>query len=111
MGDRSAAEALKGEAIAVARAALPDLDDDEGYYVTDLVGLSAEQSDGRSLGMVHDVFTLAGRLMARLDDGLVPLDGPRDHALILRRGWSPLICLRACSRRNDEALSRAGSIP
>ena len=58
------------------RAALPDLDDDEGYYVTDLVGLSAEQSDGRRLGTVHDVFTLAGRLMARLDDGLVPLDGP-----------------------------------
>ena len=74
--DRSAAEALKGEAIAVARGALPDLDDDEGYYVTDLVGLSAEQSDGRSLGTVHDVFTLAGRLIARLDDGLVPLDGP-----------------------------------
>ena len=76
VGDRSAAEALKGESIAVARGALPDLDDDDGYYVTDLVGLSAEQSDGRRLGTVHDVFTLAGRLMARLDDGLVPLDGP-----------------------------------
>lgn len=51
IGDRSAAEALKGTRLYVARDALPDLEEDE-YYLFDLVGMTAEDGDGVPLGRV-----------------------------------------------------------
>lgn len=52
--DRSAAEALKGVKLYVARDALPEPEDDE-FYHTDLMGLSVELEDGVSLGTVREV--------------------------------------------------------
>lgn len=54
VGDRNAAEALKGTELHVARDALPQPEDGEFYY-TDLVGLRAVTTDGRELGTVGAV--------------------------------------------------------
>ncbi len=51
VGDRTQAEALKGLKLFVARSALPDAAEDE-YYHADLVGLSVELSDGKTMGKV-----------------------------------------------------------
>lgn len=51
IGDRNAAEALKGTELFVSRAALPDAEANE-FYHTDLIGLRAEDGEGRVLGTV-----------------------------------------------------------
>ena len=51
VGDRNAAEALKGAELFVDRAALPEPEDDE-FYHADLIGLEARDSEGRTLGKV-----------------------------------------------------------
>ena len=51
IGDRSAAEALKGTELFVARDALPETGEDE-FYHADLIGLDAQDSEGRALGKV-----------------------------------------------------------
>ncbi len=52
--DRSAAEALRGQTLAVSRAALPPLDEGE-YYHADLIGLPCVGPDGDPLGTVTAV--------------------------------------------------------
>ncbi|MFM5955062.1 MAG: ribosome maturation factor RimM [Novosphingobium sp.] len=49
--DRTAAERLRGTALTVPRAALPQLDEGE-YYHADLLGLPAVSTDGEALGKV-----------------------------------------------------------
>jgi 16S rRNA processing protein RimM len=49
--DRTAAEALKGTQLFVARDALPETDEDE-FYHADLIGLEAQDSEGRVIGKV-----------------------------------------------------------
>lgn len=51
VSDRNAAEALRGTALTVPRAALPPLDDGE-YYHADLLDLPAVSTDGEPLGRV-----------------------------------------------------------
>ena len=51
IGDRSAAEALRGQLLSVPRAVLPPLAEDE-YYHADLIGLACESPAGEALGTV-----------------------------------------------------------
>ncbi|HXS05253.1 MAG TPA: ribosome maturation factor RimM [Rhizomicrobium sp.] len=51
IADRSAAEALKGAELFVSRAALPETAEEE-FYHADLIGLEAQDSEGRVLGRV-----------------------------------------------------------
>jgi 16S rRNA processing protein RimM len=51
IADRTAAEALRGTALTVPRAALPPLDEGE-YYHADLIGLPCVSSEGGALGTV-----------------------------------------------------------
>ncbi len=51
IADRSAAEALRGTLLTVARAALPPLGEGE-YYHADLIGLRCESEAGEALGIV-----------------------------------------------------------
>ena len=51
VGDRTAAEALRGIALTVARADLPPLEDGE-YYHADLIGLGVALPDGSAVGHV-----------------------------------------------------------
>jgi 16S rRNA processing protein RimM len=52
--DRTAAESLKGVELYVARDVLPAPDEDE-FYHADLVGLRAEDSEGRLIGEVRAI--------------------------------------------------------
>lgn len=54
VGDRSAAEALRGSLVEVDRAALPPLEDGE-YYHADLIGLAAVDGQGNVVGTVAAV--------------------------------------------------------
>ena len=54
VGDRNAAEALKGAELFVPRAALPPADEEE-FYHADLLGLEARDSEGRVLGKVSAI--------------------------------------------------------
>src|SRR3954464_10602224 len=51
IGDRAAAEGLRGTLLSVPRSALPPLDEGE-YYHADLVGLPCESVSGEPLGTV-----------------------------------------------------------
>jgi 16S rRNA processing protein RimM len=52
VSDRNAAERLKGEELFVSRDTLPALEGHE-FYHADLIGLRAEDEDGRTIGTVH----------------------------------------------------------
>jgi 16S rRNA processing protein RimM len=54
VGDRSGAEALRGQLVEVERAALPPLDEDE-YYHADLIGLTCFSETGETIGSVVGV--------------------------------------------------------
>jgi 16S rRNA processing protein RimM len=51
IGDRSAAEALRGSLVEIDRSALPPLEEGE-YYHVDLIGLPAIDCAGKPVGMV-----------------------------------------------------------
>ena len=59
IGDRSAAEALNGLALYVARSALPAPGDDE-FYHADLIGLTAVDTNGDALGTIIAVHDFGG---------------------------------------------------
>jgi 16S rRNA processing protein RimM len=50
VNDRNAAEALKGQTLAVPRDVLPDVEDEDDFYHADLIGLSCQTSDGSVIG-------------------------------------------------------------
>lgn len=52
--DRTAAETLRGTRLYIDRDALPDLDDDEHYYI-DLIGMECVDEAGKTIGTVIDV--------------------------------------------------------
>ena len=54
VSDRTAAEALKGLRLYVARAMLPAPDEDE-FYHADLIGLDAVTADGEEIGRIRTV--------------------------------------------------------
>ena len=70
VNDRNAAEALKGAELYVPRAALPKEDADE-FYHADLIGLRAEDTEGRAMGTVRALHNFgAGNVIELVrDDG------------------------------------------
>lgn len=54
--DRTQAERLRGTRLYVAREALPELDDEDEFYHSDLVGLRAEFADGTMVGRVAALY-------------------------------------------------------
>jgi 16S rRNA processing protein RimM len=69
IGDRSAAEALRGRAVWVARSELPLVEDDE-YYLVDLIGAQVIGPDGE-VGTVVEIAThpSVDALVIRTPDG------------------------------------------
>lgn len=55
IGDREQAQALAGTQLYVDRAALPAIEEEEAFYHADLIGLAAEDPEGRPLGQVSAV--------------------------------------------------------
>jgi 16S rRNA processing protein RimM len=71
--DRTAAEKLKGLKLYIDRADLPEIAEDDDYYITDLIGLSVVDQAGVAFGKVSGVENFgAGDLL-----DLQPLEGPR----------------------------------
>lgn len=71
IGDRDAAEALRGTELYVSRDRLPAMAEDEGWYHADLIGLRAVGTDGRDYGTVVSVQNFgAGDLLE-----IAPADG------------------------------------
>lgn len=56
INDRDAAFACKGMQIAVSRDALPQLDDEDEFYWSDLIGLAVTNQQGIAFGNIVDVF-------------------------------------------------------
>jgi|SRR6185312_7618057 len=74
--DRTAADRIKGLKLYVDRADLPDTDEDE-YYITDLIGLSVVDVEGKAIGKVANVDNFgAGDLL-----DIKPLEGPNFYLL------------------------------
>jgi 16S rRNA processing protein RimM len=91
--DRTTAEGLRGQTIAVQRKALPELEDEE-VYLADVVDLPVLDTTGRRLGVIIAFTDNTAQPLAivRVDDGghqaLVPFVAPivvevRDDAVIL----------------------------
>ena len=68
LGDRDAAEALKGTRLYVERAALPAPADAEEFYHADLIGLVAEDRAGRTLGRVVAVHNFGAGDLLQIED-------------------------------------------
>lgn len=64
INDRNTAEALTGTKLFVDRIKLPDLDDEDDFYIEDLIGLSVFDTNEISFGKVVDVHNFgAGDLL------------------------------------------------
>jgi 16S rRNA processing protein RimM len=61
--------AERGAELAVARATLPSLADEDEFYVFQLVGLAVEEEGGRVLGRVREVLEYPGNDVLELDSG------------------------------------------
>ena len=61
--------ASRGAELAVPKALLPSLGEDE-YYIFQLVGLAVEEEGGRFLGMVADVVDYPANDVLELDSGM-----------------------------------------
>ena len=79
VGDRNAAEALKGTQLFVERAALPQTEEDE-FYHADLIGLEARDSEGRVLGKVAAIHNFGASDVIEL----VRADGDQVHLAFTR---------------------------
>ena len=67
---REAADALRGTRLYVARAALPEIDEEETFYHADLVGLAAVDGEGAARGRVKAVQNFgAGDLLEIEEEG------------------------------------------
>lgn len=76
VGDRNAAEALKGTRLYVERKALPKTDEEE-FYHADLIGLAARWEDGAALGRVLAVHNFgAGDMLEIAREGASSLMVP-----------------------------------
>lgn len=72
--DRDAAFKLKGHQVAVPRSELPDLDSEDEYYWSDLIGLMVTNTQGVMLGVVVDVFETGANdvIVVRSENQTVP---------------------------------------
>lgn len=85
-GDRNQAEALKGTRLFVARAMLPEPDEEEWYHA-DLVGLAVETADGARLGTVSGIHDFgAGDLVEVARD-----DGAASELVPFTREYVPVV--------------------
>lgn len=64
INDRNKAEALTGTKLYIDRALLPDLDDDDDFYIEDLIGLNVVDTEGNRFGVITAIHNFgAGDLL------------------------------------------------
>ncbi len=68
---REKAEALKGVELFVDRSVLPEVEDEDEFYMSDLIGLEAVSPEGEKLGIVREVhdFGAGDILEIKLENG------------------------------------------
>lgn len=72
VADRTQAEKLRGTKLYVPRDELPEIEDEDTYYHTDLIGLAAHDEAGAEIGRIVNVANFgAGDLLE-----IKPLSGP-----------------------------------
>ena len=86
IADRDLAQALKGTRLYVSRDVLPALDEAQTYYHADLLGLAAEDRDGRPLGRVKAVHNFGA-------GDILELDGAAARLVPFTRRAVPLVDL------------------
>jgi 16S rRNA processing protein RimM len=84
VGDRDAGEALKGLGLFIARSRLPPPEDEEEFYVADLIGVAAVSPSGQPLGAIRSVqnFGAGDLLEIAPSDGSVSWWAPFTHAAV-----------------------------
>jgi 16S rRNA processing protein RimM len=76
--NRNAAEALKGRKLFIARAAMPEPENEDDFYYSDLIGLTAVDVDGNAMGELVAVHNYGAgdlleiRLVATKKTELIP---------------------------------------
>lgn len=95
IGDRTAAEGLRGTLLAVPRDSLPPLAEGE-YYHADIIGLAVVDTEGVAVGVVTAIenYNAGDILEITLPDGktvMVPFKPPGvpevHHAVVIDREW------------------------
>ena len=93
VGDRNAAEALKGLRLYVARSELPEADEDE-YYHADLLGLKVVMVEGGAeVGTVRAIIPAGATEVLEIDRGpgeytlLVPFTRAVVPEIDIKAGW------------------------
>jgi 16S rRNA processing protein RimM len=89
VADKTAADALRGLQLHVPRAALPPPEDEDEFYLHDLIGLRAEAPDGAPLGRIKAVFDHGGGDILELDPG----EGRPTRLLPFTREVAPVVAL------------------
>ncbi len=69
VSSKEAADALRGLQLYVARDALPPTEDEDEFYLADLIGLAAESVEGAPLGRVRQVHNFGAGDVLELDPG------------------------------------------
>ena len=69
VGDKDAADALRGVRLYVTRDALPPPADEDEFYLADLIGLAAETPEGEALGRIKAVQNFGAGDILELDPG------------------------------------------
>ncbi|WP_438993059.1 ribosome maturation factor RimM [Pseudemcibacter sp.] len=98
INDRDKAETLKGAKLYIEKSSLPKLEDDEGFYFEDLVGLMARDSQDNQFGKVEGVFNFGagdiievnlskekGKRMYPFSDEIVPTVNIEEGYLVIDR--------------------------
>jgi len=70
--DRNMAEALKGAAVFIPRSQFPQLEDEDEFYWSDLMGLEVENLQGERLGVVHDMMSNGPQSILRIAETGTP---------------------------------------
>lgn len=65
--DRTTADSLRGTKLFVDRSLFPETDEDE-FYITDLVGLTARTGDGEILGRIKGVYNFGAGDMIEIEN-------------------------------------------
>ena len=98
VNDRNKAEGLKGAMLYIEKAALPELEEGDGFYFEDLVGLWARDSHDKQFGKVEGVFNFGagdivevnlskekGKRMYPFTDEIVPIVNIQEGFLVINR--------------------------
>ncbi|HEX2904461.1 MAG TPA: ribosome maturation factor RimM [Jatrophihabitans sp.] len=92
VGDRTAAEAVRGQVLSVPAAQRPPIEDPDEFYDTDLVGLAVRTVAGEQLGPVTDVLHSAAGSLLVIE---LAAEGGREVLLPFRLDFVPTVDLAA----------------